>query len=394
MNIALLLAAGESKRFGCDKLFVLLKSKPVIYHSLKLFEESLYVDEIFIAANTTNKKKIEQLIKKERFKKVKKVLLGGTTRFSSVEKLILHLSFLIPHFFIIHNAANPLTTREELGRCVKFLEKNKKVSGVAVGRLVKSTIKEVLPKYDANFIAGTLPRRNLWEAETPQVVRAKDFLKAFKKSNAAFTDDLSVLEATGFKTAVIPASPHNRKITTPEDLEILKVFAGDLPKEFSVGIGQDSHRFMSLRDRRNVGRSNLVLGGVNIKNLPALEAKSDGDVVLHALCNAIASAIGKGSLGTYATKMCKRGIRDSSLYLKKILAKMERKHRKIIQCSISIEAAKPRIDPIAPVMKKKLSALLQIPEEKIGITAISGEGLTAFGKGEGVRCQASVVLSK
>ena len=56
---------------------------------------------------------------------------------------------------------------------------------------------------------------------------------------------------------------------------------------------------------------NLILGGIKIKNFPALEANSDGDVILHALCNAISSAIGGGSLGTYATKMCARGIKDS-----------------------------------------------------------------------------------
>ncbi len=124
-----------------------------------------------------------------------------------------------------------------------------------------------------------------------------------------------------------------------------------------------------------------------------MEAESDGDVILHALCNAISGALGGGSLGTYATKMCARGIKDSKKYLAEVLKKAAAKNWSVNQCSISIEAARPRIDPLASKIKKSLSALLKIPSEKIGITATSGEGLTPFGRGAAIRCQAVVLLS-
>lgn len=397
MNIAFLLAAGKSKRFHGDKLFALLKGKPVIYYSLQFLQQSKHVDAIFIAANTKNKGKIAQLVKNGKFQKMKKIILGGATRFVSVKKLLsTSARFSRPlssSLYVIHNAANPLAENFELELCFRLL-RDEHISGAAVGRKVQSTLK----KSDGVFVEKTIPRRNVWEMETPQVVRAKDFLTACKNhatirqnQNHIFTDDLSLLEAAGFKTALVEASPYNRKIATQEDFELMKIFAGDVPSAISVGIGEDSHRFSN--EWPVTSDQCLKLGGMKIKNLPKLEAESDGDVILHALCNAVASAIGEGSLGTYATEMHMHGIRDSSQYLKKILGAMERKHRRISHCSISIEAARPKIDPIAPIIKKHLSKLLKIPANKIGITATSGERLTPFGKGLAIRC-AAIVTSK
>ena len=186
---------------------------------------------------------------------------------------------------------------------------------------------------------------------------------------------------------------------------------GGYSREFAVGIGEDSHKFKAFpqsgtKSHAVAGRQiskkseipnskfnkNLILGGIKIKNFPALEANSDGDVILHALCNAISSAIGGGSLGTYATKMCARGIKDSKKYLAEVLKKAAAKNLCINQCAVSIEAAKPKIDPLVPKIKKSLSSLLKISPDKIGITATSGERLTPFGRGEGIRCQAVVLL--
>lgn len=411
MNIAFLLAAGHGRRFKGDKLFVLLKGKPVIYHSLRFLEESPCVDTIFIAANSKNKKAVEKLVKQEKFKKVKKIIMGGASRYESVIKLTQTInSHRKADFFIIHNVVNPLATHRELNRCLESLAKNPSLRGVAVGRPVISTIKKIHPlqivariavpvrQYSLPSIISTIPRHNLWEVETPQVVRTKDFVDACDKTHVmvreshhdtAFTDDLSVLEAAGFKTAIVQASPYNRKITNHADLAMLKFFAGDVPKDYAVGTGEDSHKF--AKRKKNTC---LLLGGVKIKNMPPLEAESDGDVIIHALCNAIASAIGERSLGTYANKMCKRGILDSRKYLEKILQKMRRKKFRLVNCAISIEAANPKIDPIVQRIKGNLSVLLNLTKEHIGINATSGEKLTPFGRGKGIKCQAVILLGE
>jgi 2-C-methyl-D-erythritol 4-phosphate cytidylyltransferase/2-C-methyl-D-erythritol 2,4-cyclodiphosphate synthase len=434
MNIGLLLAAGKGERFKEDKAFVLLNGKPVIFHSLKFLEESPYVDEIFIAVNKDNKKKVEGFVKKSEFKKVKKIFLGGPSRFISVTKVLPHvLGKKKLDYLVIHNVANPLATREELDRCFKALTKG--VSGVAVGRKIHSTIKKATGlSWEAPVVVDqTVPRQNLWEVETPQVVRAKDFLEACKSvvlrqaqdDTFDFTDDLSVLEARGKKTLIVGASNENRKLTRPEDIELLRFFAGGLPSEYAFGIGEDSHRFKLSKNEEaalslspfdfahgdpefiegskggpryhpglvSESAACLVLGGVKIPTLPALSANSDGDVILHALCNAISSVLGGGSLGTYATKMCQSGIRDSKKYLKIVLKKMAIKKYKVYQCSISIEAKKPNIDKITLTIKNSLSNLLGVPSSKIGITATTGNGTTVFGHVEGIKCCAAVVLS-
>jgi 2-C-methyl-D-erythritol 2,4-cyclodiphosphate synthase len=148
---------------------------------------------------------------------------------------------------------------------------------------------------------------------------------------------------------------------------------------FKVGIGEDSHRFENS-DKK------LILAGKIIDNYPGLQGNSDGDVIFHAICNAISSAIGKGSIGTYADKMCKEdGITDSRKYLEYIYEEARKKGHLINNISISIEAKQPKIESHVLDFKKNISEILSVKLENIGITATSGEGLTDFGRGLGIR---------
>ncbi|MEK7524662.1 MAG: 2-C-methyl-D-erythritol 2,4-cyclodiphosphate synthase [Patescibacteria group bacterium] len=389
MNIGILLAAGRSTRFKGDKLFADLNGKPVMYHSLKFLENSPRIHAIFIAAGKGNKKNIENLVRAEKFMKVRTILLGGKSRFESVQIIIKVVAAQFPQadHLVIHNAANPLAMEQELEACFEAL--NRDVVGAGPGTPVSSTLKNIRRVSGGADVIQTISRENLWEVQTPQVVRTHDFYHALEKikiKKVEPTDDLSVLELGGFKTVLVPASAMNRKITTQEDLEVMQAWMSREKQNVLVGIGEDSHRFGPK------AKANLMLGGVEVKSMPPLVAESDGDVVLHALCNAISSAIGQGSLGTYATEMQRQGIRKSSEYLAAALGHAKRQHRKISQCSISLEAARPLIDPLTAKMKKSLSKLLKIPVKNIGITATSGENLTPFGRGEAIRCQAMVVL--
>lgn len=392
MIIGILLAAGKGKRFGGEKLFERVGSEVVFTKSLRFLHAHARIEKIIIVASSLSKKKIQKLIGSEQFSKVKKIIIGGQTRYGSAHRGFAEAKKMKPDFVVIHNAANPCATNEDIDRCLAALKRNKNISGVAAGRPILSTIKKATGMRrgpSAALVESTLPRENLWEVETPQVVRCKDFFAACKKfpvQRFDFTDDLSVLEAGGYKTALVTAAPYNRKITTPEDLEILRAVAGDLSKEYAVGIGEDSHRFKGQMP----STKSLILGGIKVPGAPPLEADSDGDVILHALCNAIASAIGEGSLGTYATKMCAAGEKDSRVYLNHILKKIRQRGFALRGASISVEAARPKIDPLIPALKKSLSALLKLPEMRIGITATSGEKLSPFGRGKGIRCTALI----
>lgn len=146
-----------------------------------------------------------------------------------------------------------------------------------------------------------------------------------------------------------------------------------------VGIGQDSHKF----DFQN-NTKKFILGGVVFDDVTPLDGNSDADVVLHALTNAISGVTCVNILGKISDEMClEKGITDSSQYLKEALKYLV--DVKVVHVSISIECSHPKISPKIAEMRKSISELLAIPENCVGITATTGEGLTAFGQGKGVQ---------
>lgn len=143
-----------------------------------------------------------------------------------------------------------------------------------------------------------------------------------------------------------------------------------------VAIGQDSHRFVA----GDCGKK-LILGGVLFEEAVGLEGNSDADVVLHAVTNAVSGITCKNVLGKVADELCKQGITDSEVYLKKALEDLK---YEIIHLSISIECKTPKITPKIEEMRANIARILKIKENEIGITATTGEELTDFGRGKGI----------
>ncbi len=149
-----------------------------------------------------------------------------------------------------------------------------------------------------------------------------------------------------------------------------------------TGIGQDSHRF-------SASAKPLLLGGAVFADEIGLEGNSDADVILHAICRAMGSLTGKPILGATADLLCQQGITNSAVYLEHALQAM---HNHIIDhIAVCIEAQQPKIDPKIPIITASICALCNIQNDQVGITATSGEGMSAMGKGLGM--QAFVVLS-
>jgi 2-C-methyl-D-erythritol 2,4-cyclodiphosphate synthase len=156
-----------------------------------------------------------------------------------------------------------------------------------------------------------------------------------------------------------------------------------------IGLGQDSHVFEPEGTAKP-----LVLGGVVFPGQPGLKANSDGDVVLHAVFNALSSAVGKRSLGVYADPICQSGVTDSRAYLVVALDMVRQAGYTVNNVALSIEARRPRIEPMALAMQASIARLLGVGNDQVGITATTGEGLTAFGRGEGIQVFAIASLVK
>ncbi|MCL2688665.1 MAG: 2-C-methyl-D-erythritol 2,4-cyclodiphosphate synthase [Chitinispirillia bacterium] len=154
---------------------------------------------------------------------------------------------------------------------------------------------------------------------------------------------------------------------------------------FISAIGQDSHRFEPQDSQKP-----LILGGVTIPDAPGLSGNSDADVILHAVTNAVSGISGVNILGKISDDLClNQGITDSRVYLEKALETLG--DWKITHVSISVEAKKPHLSKHISQIKKSLASFLSLAENNIGLTATTGEGLTAFGRGEGI--QAFVIIS-
>ncbi len=146
-----------------------------------------------------------------------------------------------------------------------------------------------------------------------------------------------------------------------------------------TSIGQDSHRF----EKENVSKP-LMLGGVHIPNCPGLAGNSDADVILHAITNAVSGISGCNILGEVSDKLClEQNITDSTVYLQHALKTLG--EYKIRHISISVECRRPKLSPHIIRIKKRVADLLTIDIDSVGLTATSGEGLTAFGRGEGIQ---------
>lgn len=153
-----------------------------------------------------------------------------------------------------------------------------------------------------------------------------------------------------------------------------------------VGIGQDSHRFLGEGAKKK-----CVVAGLIFEGVPGLDADSDGDVVFHALCNAITSITHVPILGKIAIQMCQQDkLTDSRLYLEKALETL--KEQKIVHVSLTIEGARPRFQARVDEMRESIAKVLKMPLESVGMTVTSGDGLTSFGKGEGLQCFAIMTI--
>ncbi len=147
-----------------------------------------------------------------------------------------------------------------------------------------------------------------------------------------------------------------------------------------VGIGQDSHRFLPPETVKP-----CVIGGVTFPDTPGLAADSDGDVILHAICNAITSLTGVPILGGVAIELChKDGITDSHVYLKRALETLGQ--QRIEHVALTVEGKRPRMQARIDEIRAHLAEVMDLDFSQIGLTVTSGDGLTDFGCGDGLQC--------
>lgn len=352
MNIAIILAAGSSSRAGQNKLWADVYGKPLWTRAYETFLSHPLIDHIILVVPKGEEFKFLPLVNAEKTE----IITGAGTRMESFKRGLAATDFKDNDVVLDHNAANPNVTAREIS---EVIEAAKKTGAAAVSLPAVDTL---LTSEDGNY-STLLPRENIRLMQTPQAVRG-DILKSISLTD---TTDLTSALLPITSVVVVDANPSNKKVTYAEDLAALTA---------QTFLGEDSHEFSDS--------GQLTLGGLTIAELPALEANSDGDVILHAIGRALAQACGE-NFSEVADPLMLSGDSNSRDYIDPFLEEV-----KIQQVSLSLECARPKIDPIAPTLKKSLSEILRVDESQIHLSAHTGEGLTPFGRGEGIRCLAIV----
>nr|WP_239541402.1 2-C-methyl-D-erythritol 4-phosphate cytidylyltransferase [Pullulanibacillus pueri] len=201
-----------------NKLFLDLMGKPLIAHTLKLFEEDAWCSKIILAGKPDEFQIFNEIIKKEGFCKIEALVAGGSDRQESVKKGLDSLKG--DEIVLIHDGARPLVDIKLVHQLVMETEK----TGAAILAVpLKDTIKKAYNKK----IVETIDREALWAAQTPQGFKLSTIKAAHEKavlSGVKGTDDASLLEALGQAVTIVHGDYRNIKVTTPEDLVVAEHF--------------------------------------------------------------------------------------------------------------------------------------------------------------------------
>ena len=215
---AIILVAGNSTRFGKNKNknLELINGKSVLSYSLKEFNDNGYVDNIIVTVKKEDMDNVKMIIKEQLLIKKIDIVLGGSTRQESVYNSIKDTKADI---VIIHDGARPAIKQEYISECIESMEEFR---GATVGVKSKDTIKIA---DDNNIVISTTKRSNTWIIQTPQCFDRKILLDMHEKfKSEEVTDDCMLLEKGEHKVKIIEGEYTNIKVTTAEDINIIKAF--------------------------------------------------------------------------------------------------------------------------------------------------------------------------
>ena len=211
---AVIVAAGRGSRMGTaeSKQFLLLRGKPILVHTLELFQQLDEICEIVLVTGAADVERCREWTAEYGLTKVKAILEGGSERQHSVRA---GLAALSAEWALVHDGVRPLVTAGAVRSC---LERAERTGAAVLAVPVKDTIKQV---DDHGVIVSTPDRKSLWAIQTPQAFRRVRLMEAHDQALAAGflgTDDAMVVERLGDQVSVAEGEYTNIKITTPEDL--------------------------------------------------------------------------------------------------------------------------------------------------------------------------------
>jgi 2-C-methyl-D-erythritol 4-phosphate cytidylyltransferase len=213
---AILVAAGDSRRMGFDKLFAKVGGAPVIAHTMRAFERAGCVTDIIVVAREDRIAEIKSMVRHEGLKNIQSIVPGGERRQDSVRIGLDQLDGAT-EYVAVHDAARPLITAKQ----IESVFDQCRIHGAAT---LAEPIRDTLKYADAEFfVSGSVDRHQLYATQTPQMFERQlleDAYRAVDAENASVTDEVSAVERLGHRIVLVPNENLNFKITYPRDLAL------------------------------------------------------------------------------------------------------------------------------------------------------------------------------
>lgn len=316
--------------------------------------------------------------------------IGGASRQESVLNGLKALAARAApeDWVLVHDAARPCLESAEVEALIAAL-----AAGGCGGAVLAAPVVDTVKRERGGTVGETLDRQGLWRALTPQAFalgQLRHALEEAARSHRAVTDEAQAMEMLGMHPALVQGSAFNIKVTRAADLDaaarILKsAETRTMPAKLRIGQGFDVHTFGD--------GDHVVLGGVRIAHTRGVVAHSDGDVVIHSLCDALLGALGEGDIGRHFpdTDPRYRGA-DSRLFLRTVADMMRKAGYALVNADLTILAEAPRIAAHREAMAANLAQDLGVAPQLINIKATTTERMGFVGRGEGLAAQAAVML--
>lgn len=373
-------AAGSGTRLGHPdpKAFVELRGVPILEHALRgVFDSAEPAQVVIVApeARLDAARAIARRVAGAADGSVS-VVVGGDSRQSSVRA---GLAGLGPEVgvVLVHDAARALTPGTLLDRVVRAVRAT--AAGVIPALPVADTIKRVAD----GEVRETVDRSDLVHVQTPQGFPRAALEAAYAAATAEYTDDAALFSAAGGTVTTVEGDARAFKITTPWDLRRAENVLGARTGGLRTGLGVDVHAY----DEGDP----LWLGGLYWPDEPGLSGHSDGDAVLHAICDALLSAAGLGDLGSrFGTADPRFRGAASEVFVKETLALVTGAGFSVVNVSVQVVAARPKIAPRRSEVEARLTTLVGAPVT-LGATTTDGLGFT--GRAEGIAAIATALLA-
>lgn len=364
---------------GQDKLAALIAGRPVLRWAVEALAAAPEIAKVIVV---TSPHRAASLRASDWLGPLDALVVGGGSR--RQESVAAGLRAASADIVLVHDAARPFVSPGLISRVIAGVQQH----GSAIPVL---PVVDALKRVEGGTISAAADRAGLFRAQTPQGAR-RDLLLRAASAHAAGRDEIpdeaELLAREGVAVHTVEGEVANIKVTVPEDLSMARRLAGEGAGQ-RVAMGSDSHPFGPA--------DGLRLGGLLIEAAPRLHGHSDGDVVLHALCDGLLAASGLGDLGRLfpSGERATRGI-DSRSLVAEVLGHLERAGQAADSVDVTVLGARPRLGgERLDAMARSIAALTGVPLGRVSVKAASGNlgGDEGAGRAISATCLVSLVTT-